>query len=48
LLCYNIEGVEKRVLRRIFGPKREKVAGGLRRQHNGNFVTCTVHLTLLE
>jgi hypothetical protein len=25
---------EKRVLRRIFGPKREEVAGGLRRLHN--------------
>jgi hypothetical protein len=25
---------EKRVLRRIFGPKREEVAGGRRRQHN--------------
>jgi hypothetical protein len=26
--------VENRVLRRIFGPKREKVAGGWRRLHN--------------
>jgi hypothetical protein len=25
---------ENRVLRRIFGPKREEVAGGWRRQHN--------------
>jgi hypothetical protein len=25
---------ENRVLRRIFGPKREKVAGGWRRLHN--------------
>jgi hypothetical protein len=25
---------ENRVLRRIFGPKREKVAGGTRRLHN--------------
>jgi hypothetical protein len=25
---------ENRVLRRIFGPKREKVVGGLRRMHN--------------
>jgi hypothetical protein len=25
---------ENRVLRRIFGPKREEVAGGLRRLHN--------------
>jgi hypothetical protein len=26
--------LEKRVLRRIFGPKREEVAGGWRRLHN--------------
>jgi hypothetical protein len=26
---------ENRVLRRIFGPKREEVAGGWRRLHNG-------------
>jgi hypothetical protein len=25
---------EKRVLRRIFGPKRDKVTGGLRKLHN--------------
>jgi hypothetical protein len=25
---------ENRVLRRIFGPKREEVAGGWRRMHN--------------
>jgi hypothetical protein len=25
---------ENRVLRRIFGPKREEVVGGWRRQHN--------------
>jgi hypothetical protein len=25
---------KNRVLRRIFGPKREEVAGGWRRQHN--------------
>jgi hypothetical protein len=28
---------ENRVLRRIFGPKREEVAGGWRRLHNGEF-----------
>jgi hypothetical protein len=26
--------LENRVLRRIFGPKKEEVAGGLRRLHN--------------
>jgi hypothetical protein len=25
---------ENRVLRRIFGPKRDEVTGGLRKQHN--------------
>jgi hypothetical protein len=29
----NIEGFENRVLRRMFGPKREDVAGGGRRLH---------------
>jgi hypothetical protein len=29
-----LRGFENRVLRRIFGPKREKVAGGWRRLHN--------------
>jgi hypothetical protein len=28
---------ENRVLRRIFGPKREEVAGGWRRPHNEEF-----------
>jgi hypothetical protein len=33
---------ENRVLRRIFGPKREEVAGGWRRLHNGNFRTFSL------
>jgi hypothetical protein len=32
---------ENRVLRRIFGPKREKVAGGWRRLHNEVLVRFT-------
>jgi hypothetical protein len=28
------EGVENRVLRRIFGPKRDEVIGGWRKLHN--------------
>jgi hypothetical protein len=28
---------EKRVVRRIFGPKREEVAGGWKRLHNEEF-----------
>jgi hypothetical protein len=33
-----------RVLRRIFGPKREEVAGGWRKQHKmRSFIICTFH-----
>jgi hypothetical protein len=31
---HRFEGVQNRVLRRIFGPKREEVAGGWRRPHD--------------
>jgi hypothetical protein len=31
---HRVRMLENRVLRRIFGPKREEVAGGLRRLHN--------------
>jgi hypothetical protein len=31
---YRLRVCENRVLRRIFGPKREEVAGGWRRLHN--------------
>jgi hypothetical protein len=34
---------ENRVLRRIFGPKTEEVAGGWRRLHNEDFITYTLH-----
>jgi len=32
---------ENRVLRRVFGPKREEVMEELRRVHNGSFMLCT-------
>jgi hypothetical protein len=38
---------EKRVLRRIFGPKREEMAGDWRRQQMRSFITCMVHQILL-
>jgi hypothetical protein len=41
-------GVENRALRRIFGPKREKVTGGWRRLHSGSFKMFTVHQVLLR
>jgi hypothetical protein len=31
---YRLRVFEKRVLRRIFGPKRDEVTGGLRKLHN--------------
>jgi hypothetical protein len=34
---------ENRVLRRIFGPKRDEVTRELRKLHNGNFIICTHH-----
>jgi hypothetical protein len=32
---YTVEVFENRVLRRIFGPKRDEVIGGWRNLHNG-------------
>jgi hypothetical protein len=41
---HKLRAFENRVLRRIFGPKREEVAGGWRRLHNdSSFITCTLH-----
>jgi hypothetical protein len=34
---------ENRVLRRIFGPKRDEVIGGWRKLHKRSFVLCTLH-----
>jgi hypothetical protein len=38
---------ENRLLRRIFGAKREAVAGGWIRLHNEEFRNCTIHQILL-
>jgi hypothetical protein len=38
---------ENRVLRGIFGPKREEVAGGWRRLHNEDYHNCTLNQILL-
>jgi hypothetical protein len=37
---------ENRVLRRIFGPKRDEKTGEWRRLQNGNLMTCTHHQIL--
>jgi PAS domain-containing protein len=33
---------ENRVLRRIFGPKRDEVMGDWRKLHNKKLITCTL------
>jgi hypothetical protein len=38
---HRLKVFENRVLRRIFGPKRDEVIGGWRKLHNEN-ITCTV------
>jgi hypothetical protein len=39
---------ENRVLRRIFGPNREEVAGGWRRLHKRTCIIYTIHKILVE
>jgi hypothetical protein len=39
---------ENMVLRRIFGPKRDKVTGEWRKLHSEEFMICTAHQILLE
>jgi hypothetical protein len=45
LLCADIEVSQNRVLRRIFGPKREEVVGHLRRLHKEDKMggDCSTH-----
>jgi hypothetical protein len=38
---------EDRVLRRVFGSKREEVSGEWRKLHMRSFVICTLHQILL-
>jgi hypothetical protein len=37
---------ENRVLRRVFGPRRDEVTGKWRGLHNEEFMICTVQLIL--
>ena len=39
---------ENRVLRRIFGPKRDEETGEWRKLHNESLMICTAHQLLLE
>jgi hypothetical protein len=38
----------ERVLRRIFGPKRDEVTGGWRKLHRKSFITCNLCKVKLE
>jgi hypothetical protein len=44
---HKLRKFENRVLRRIFGPKRDEVAGERRKLHNGEFYNFTHHQILL-
>jgi len=39
----NLSVFENRVLRRIFQPRRDKVAGEWRQLNNGELIICTAH-----
>jgi len=43
---HRLRVLENRVLRKIFGPKRDKVTGGWRRLHNEHLMICTPHQIL--
>jgi hypothetical protein len=43
---YRLRVFENRVLRRIFGPKRDEVTGEWRRLYKGNLMICTDHQIL--
>jgi hypothetical protein len=44
---HRLKVFENRVLRGIFGPKRDEVTGDWRKLHNGSFIICTHHQILL-
>jgi hypothetical protein len=44
---YKLRMSENKVLRRIFGPKREEMTGGCRRLHNEELHNYTLHQILL-
>jgi hypothetical protein len=43
-----VRGFEDRVLRKIFGPKREEVAGGWRRLHNEELHNLYTSLNIIR
>ena len=42
-LVHRLRVFENRVLRRIFGPKRDEVTGEWRKLHNEELMICTAH-----
>jgi hypothetical protein len=44
---HGLKEFENRVLKRIFGPKRDGIMGDWRKLHNGSFVICTRYQILL-
>jgi hypothetical protein len=44
---YKLRVFENRVLRRIFGPKRDEVTGGWRKLHNEELHNLNCHQLLL-
>jgi hypothetical protein len=45
---HRLRVIENRVLRRIFGPKRDEVTGGWRKLHIRSCMVCTLRRVLLE
>jgi hypothetical protein len=39
---HSLRVFENRVLRRIFGPRRDEVMGECRKLHNEDFLNCTL------
>jgi hypothetical protein len=46
-VSHGLRVLENRVLRRIFGPKRDEVTGGWRKLHNEKLHGCTLRPVLL-
>jgi hypothetical protein len=40
---HGLKVFEKRIIRRIFGPNKDEIAGGWRKIHYICFITCTLH-----
>jgi hypothetical protein len=43
---HRLKGFENRVLRRIYGPKRDEMKGGWRKLHNEELHNCSLHYVI--